>query len=146
MQTALLQIPVEYDPAVTDADGIANASDILLETALSRPGVLDEYGNPRFGSLLIAVESPNCKDLVKLLGRLVWQRTKSLFGKLGSKCIAPIRQRFRKEITRTAKYLLYDVESVELATTTVYDSFEKAKQDAADFDTVIAIPLIFEVE
>lgn len=146
MQTAFLQISIEYDPALTDAEAIAGTADTLLETALSIPGVLDEYGNPRFGRFLITSESATCKDLVKRLGGLAWQRTKSLFRKLEGKCIGSLRRRLRKDVTRTAKYLLLDLEAVELATTTVYDTFEKAKQDAAELDMVIAIPLIFEVE
>lgn len=146
MVTAFLRIPVEYDPALADAEGIASAADTLLETALSMPGLLDNFGNPRFGSFLIAAESPNGKDPAKRFGRLAWQRTRDLFSKLGGKYIGSLRRRFRKDVTRTAKYLLFDLEAVELATTTVYDTFEKAKQDSAELDTVIAIPLIFEVE
>lgn len=144
MQTAFLQIPVEYDPEAADAEGIASAADVLLETALSTPGVLDDYGNPRFGSFLIAAESPNCKDLAKRVGRLVWQRTKGLLSKLCGKCVGPIRRRFRKNVTRTTKYLLFDFDAAELATTTVYDTYEDAKEDAAELDNVIVIPLIFE--
>jgi len=146
MQTAFLSIPVEYDPEATDAEGTANAADILLETAMSTPGILDEYGNPRFGSFLIAAEFPNCKDLAMRLGRLAWQRTTGVFGKVCGKCTSSLRRRFRTDVTRTAKYLLYDFDAVELATTTAYDTFDDAKEDAAEFDNVIVIPLIFEEE
>ena len=48
-----LSIEVEFDPQQTDAESLASAADTLLQTALSTPGVLDEYGNPQFGALFI---------------------------------------------------------------------------------------------
>ena len=53
-----LTIDVEYDPAVTDADSMASALDTLMETALSTPGILDEYGNPRIGEFGILQPAP----------------------------------------------------------------------------------------
>lgn len=146
MQTAVLYIPVEFDPALTDAEGIANAADTLLATALSTPGVLDDYGNPTFGNCVIPTEAAVCRGIAKRLGRRVWQRAKGLSCRLYRKCIGSIRRRFRKDVTRTAKYLLYDFDASEMATTTVYDSFDEAKEDAGEFDNVIVIPLIFEEE
>ena len=49
MNKTTLTIDVEYDPDVTDPESLASAMDILLETALSTPGILDEYGNPVVG-------------------------------------------------------------------------------------------------
>jgi hypothetical protein len=49
-----LTVEVEYDPARTDPEGLACAMDRLMETALSIPGALDEYGNPEVGEFLIA--------------------------------------------------------------------------------------------
>jgi hypothetical protein len=49
-----LFLEIDYDPAVTDPEGLASAMDRLLETALSIPGVLDEYGSPKFGEFLVA--------------------------------------------------------------------------------------------
>jgi len=48
-----LTIEVEYDPEVTDPDSIASAADQLLKTALSTPGILDEYGNPKFDEFFV---------------------------------------------------------------------------------------------
>jgi len=146
MQNAFLQIPVEYDPQAADAEGIANAADILLETALSTPGVLDDYGNPRFGTFCIAAEPANCRAIVMRLGRRAWERAKGMSSKLCSKVIGSIRRRFRTDITRTAKYLLFDFDAGEMATTFVYDTYDDAKEDAAELDNVIVIPLIFEEE
>jgi hypothetical protein len=46
-------LEVEYDPEVTDPEGLACAMDRLLKTALSIPDVLEEYGNPKFGEFLV---------------------------------------------------------------------------------------------
>ena len=53
MTEARLIIDVQYDPAATDAEAVAAAMDRLLETALSTPGVLDEYGNPWLGDFYV---------------------------------------------------------------------------------------------
>ena len=42
---ATLEIEVRFDSTQTDAEGIAAAFDQLLETALSTPGILEDYGN-----------------------------------------------------------------------------------------------------
>ncbi len=49
-----LTIDVEYDPDITDDESVACALDRLMETALSTPGILDEYGGPRVGEFFIA--------------------------------------------------------------------------------------------
>jgi hypothetical protein len=48
-QTATLYLEVTYDPELTDAESLAKAMDILMETALSTPDLLDDYGNPGVG-------------------------------------------------------------------------------------------------
>ena len=53
MQTQLI-LTVDYDPAMTDPEGLAPAMDRLLETALSTPEILDEYGDPQFGEFFVA--------------------------------------------------------------------------------------------
>ena len=52
MKTKLF-IEVEFDGNQTDAESLAAAADMLLQTALSTPGLLDEYGNPQFGEFFI---------------------------------------------------------------------------------------------
>ena len=49
MAKAYMVVEVEYDPTVTDSESLADALDILMDTARSTPGILDEYGNPRVG-------------------------------------------------------------------------------------------------
>jgi hypothetical protein len=53
MKRTVLTVKVYYDDKVTDAESVAVAADRLLETALSTPGILDEYGNPEFGEFLV---------------------------------------------------------------------------------------------
>jgi hypothetical protein len=48
-----LTVEVDYDPHLTDPEGLACALDRLLETTLSTPGIMDEYGNPRIGEFLV---------------------------------------------------------------------------------------------
>lgn len=45
-QTATLTVDVDYNPAMTDPESLASAMDALLKTALSTPGVLEDYGDP----------------------------------------------------------------------------------------------------
>ena len=42
--TRTFTVEVEFDDSVTDAESVASALDILTETALSTPGVTEEYG------------------------------------------------------------------------------------------------------
>jgi hypothetical protein len=49
-----LTVEIEYDPQKTDPEGLACAMDRLLETALSIPEVMDEYGNPTIGEFFVA--------------------------------------------------------------------------------------------
>ena len=45
MKTTTLTVEVDYDPTITDPERLASALDILLETALSTPGILEDHGN-----------------------------------------------------------------------------------------------------
>ena len=52
-----LTVEIDYDPAMTDPEGLACAMDRLLETALSTPGILEDYGNPKVGEFFVAKET-----------------------------------------------------------------------------------------
>jgi hypothetical protein len=54
MAKTTLTVDIEYDPELTDPEGLASAMDRLLETALSTPGIMEEYGDPRIGEFLVA--------------------------------------------------------------------------------------------
>lgn len=49
-----LSLDVDYDPAVTDPEAVASAIEILIKTALSTPGILDDCGNPSVGEFPLA--------------------------------------------------------------------------------------------
>ena len=65
-----LTVEIEYDPAMTDEEGLACAMDRLLETALSTPGIFDEYGNPKVGEFFVAQETvpPALKVVLDISG------------------------------------------------------------------------------
>jgi hypothetical protein len=54
MRNAILKVVIEYDETQTDAESVATALDTLMTTALSTPGILDEYGHVDVGEFLIA--------------------------------------------------------------------------------------------
>jgi hypothetical protein len=54
MAKTTLTVDIEYDASVTDPEALASAADRLLETVLSTPGIMDEYGKPRFGEFFVA--------------------------------------------------------------------------------------------
>lgn len=58
LKTATLRIDVAFDEEVTDAESLAAAADQLLENALSTPGILDEYSNPRFDKFFVLTDKP----------------------------------------------------------------------------------------
>ena len=58
MKTKLF-IEVEFDGDQTDAESVASAADTLLQSALSTPGVLDDFGNPQFGEFVIERPTAN---------------------------------------------------------------------------------------
>jgi hypothetical protein len=57
MAKAFLTVAIFFDEGITDAESLATAADILLETALSTPGILSEYGDPEFGEFFVQVPS-----------------------------------------------------------------------------------------
>ena len=54
-----LTVTIEYDPRKTDPEGLACAMDRLLETALSMPEIMDEYGSPTIGEFFVAKDTEN---------------------------------------------------------------------------------------
>jgi hypothetical protein len=63
-------LEIDYDPAMTDPEGLACAMDRLLETALSTPSILSDYGNPTIGQFFVAKEtvSPAAKVVLDISG------------------------------------------------------------------------------
>ena len=56
-EKTILTVEIQYDPTKTDPEGLACAMDRLLETALSTPDILEEYGNLRVGEFFVASET-----------------------------------------------------------------------------------------
>lgn len=66
-----LTVDIEYDPAIADPEGLACAMDRLLETVLSTPGIMDDYGNPTMGEFFVAAETtalPKPKIVLNISG------------------------------------------------------------------------------
>ena len=64
-----LTVEIEYDSRKTDPEGLACAMDRLLETALSTPDILVEYGDPRVGEFFVAKETACYKGTEDRPGR-----------------------------------------------------------------------------
>lgn len=48
-----LRFSVHYDGSKTDAESLASAFDTIMLTALSTPGLLDEYGGVEVGEFFV---------------------------------------------------------------------------------------------
>ena len=59
MARTTLTVEIQYNPRRTDPEGLASAMDRLMETALSIPGVMDEYDNPKMGEFFVAGATGN---------------------------------------------------------------------------------------
>ena len=60
MAKTTLTLDIEYDPELTHPDGLASAMDRLMETALSTPGIMEEYADPRMGEFFVAKADQRC--------------------------------------------------------------------------------------
>ena len=54
MRKVTLTIEVTFDETLTDAESVAVALDRLMETALSTPGITEEYGCFEVNEFLVA--------------------------------------------------------------------------------------------
>lgn len=57
-RTCTLRADIDYDDEATDAESLAQAMDNLMDTALSTPGILDDYGKVEAGRHFVMVEDP----------------------------------------------------------------------------------------
>lgn len=60
--TATLTVDIEYDPEITDPESLAVAMDRLMETILSTPGIVEEYGNPRVKEFFVVPEAARMRS------------------------------------------------------------------------------------
>jgi hypothetical protein len=194
-----LTVDIKYDGRKTDPESIASAMDRLLETALSTPDLLDEYGNPTVGEFFVAEETtPSCRP--KIVLGISGGVLQDLFGspaaidvilvdydvegcdpaddriveisngrggtQLASVAEYPVlpltdvagtdtekaikaaglgRHLILDEaIQTTTLWVIYNFDMRELATTTVYDSYQEAVEAAEELQNVLVVPLIFE--
>lgn len=153
MKKTRLVLEAEYDPSMTDPEGLASALDRLLETACSTPGILEGYGNPIFREFWVA--GPPESDLVEMCRRVAgcaenWadcsdmREALAVFKELGQECRALLEGR-SEESKVVPRYVLYDFDSDDLATTNVYHSYREAAEDASQLDNVIILALPFEM-
>ena len=63
-----LTVEIDYDPETTDPESLASAMDRLMETILSTPGIVEEYGNPRVGEFFVAKETSSPKVVLNISG------------------------------------------------------------------------------
>jgi hypothetical protein len=153
MKKTRFVLEAEYDPAMTDPEGLATALDRLLETACSTPGILEDYGNPTLGQFTLA--EPPASDLIQMCRRVAgcaenWadcsdmREALAVFKELGQECRALLEDR-PEESAIVSRYILYDFDSDDLATTNVYHSYDEAAVDASQLDNVIILALPFEM-
>lgn len=57
-ETAQLYVEVEFDPVMTDAESLATAMDRLMETALSTPDIMSDYGSPAVKEFYAVAKKP----------------------------------------------------------------------------------------
>ena len=57
--TATFTVFVSYDNDYTDPDSLVSALDRLMETALSTPGIMEEYGPVDVGEFLPSAPHPS---------------------------------------------------------------------------------------
>jgi hypothetical protein len=113
-----LTLEIEYDPELTDPDGLASALDQLMETALSTPGIVAEYGDPTVGEFLIVDENS---------------------AKPGPTVVAGIHDSGARR-----RWVLYDLDSDCLLTTRTYDTYQDAADDASQVNDVLILQVVIQ--
>ena len=63
MAKTTLTLDVTYDGHVTDPESLASAADRLMETVLSTPGIMEEYGQPAVRRVLRPLRQPPRTEL-----------------------------------------------------------------------------------
>jgi len=129
MKTTLM-LDIEYDPRMTDPEGLACAMDRLMETALSTPGIMDEYGNPNVREFLVAAAT----------GKLSGTDTLRALERAG----AASRPEPDEELEVQRRWVLYNLATDQLLTTQVYTSYDEGVEDAAQMNDVLVLPLVIQ--
>jgi hypothetical protein len=64
---ARFAVEVAYDPAATEPESLVTALDILMNTALSTPGILDDYGSPVIGNFTLPTNKQKKNNMTTTL-------------------------------------------------------------------------------
>ena len=118
MAKTTLICDIEYDPSLTDPDGLASAMDRLMETARSTPGIMAEYGDPTVGEFLIVDEN---------------------IAELGSTIVADIHDSGARR-----RWVIYDLDADCLLNTRTYDSYQDAADDASQVNDVLILQVVIQ--
>ncbi len=117
MAKTTLTVDIEYDPELTNPEGLASAMDRLLEMAISTPGIMDEYGKPQVHEFFVADTTPDSAAACSLAST-------------------------ETELAR--RWVLYDQDQDRLLTTEVYHSCEEAADAASRFNDALVVPLVWQ--
>ncbi len=152
MAKTTLICEVEYNPNLTDPEGLASAADRLMETALSTPGIMEEYGDPRFGEFFVAPADKTRPSIDEAVEAFIHDNSSdtprglrdafeagwkaALTGPAGIECQQSQQERRR--------WVLYDLDGDALLGTRVYTDHDEAVEDAAQANDVLVLPLVIQ--
>ena len=122
----------------TTRHAIGRARQLLAE---STPALTESGNAPTVRKLVamcrqVAETAENWADCSDL------REAVAVFRELGQDCRRLLSQTPGADEVR--RYVLYDFDMGDLATTRVYDSYQEAADDASPLDNVIVVPLVFE--
>jgi hypothetical protein len=118
-----LTLDIEYDSSMTDPEGLACAMDRLMEMALSTPGIMTEYGDPKMGEFFVAQAAEGCPKR----GLTMEAAGIHDFG-----------------IGTRRRWVLYDLDTDCLLTTRTYDTYQDAADDASQLNDVLILPVVIQ--
>ena len=150
-----LFLQIEFDPDRTDPDSLATAMDRLLETACSTPGILDEYGNPKIGEFWVTSAGSTRDTAKRIIQELLdcpglnldeLEPTTQEAIRRGREFLAaemPHQTGSEEHLGEqmAPRYVLYDFDAGDLASTAVYTDYREAANDAEQLDNVLVVPL-----
>jgi len=116
-----LTCDIEYNPELTDPEGLASAMDRLMETVLSTPGIMEEYGDPKIGEFFVA--------------RAAGSSPKPGLNSVAAAIHKPGARR---------RWVIYDLDADCLLNTRTYDTYQNAADDASQVDDVLILQVVIQ--
>ena len=156
MAKTTLTVDVEYDDQVTDPESIASAADLLLETALSTPGIMEEYANPRFGEFFVAPADKTRPSIDEAVEAFMHDNSSATPRGLRDAFEAGWKAALTGHALRAPgiecqqaqqgrrRWVLYDLDGDALLGTRVYTDHDEAVEDAAQANDVLVLPLVIQ--